>query len=116
MTDLLTLIKKLLNHVPNRMDVNPFIDGGAEYFYENLSYRIDYWKSQDEYILCLNITERHPYFHLSEKTIKVSEKDYMEIKWKCEEWSKYLEEQQLNQFEEFVNGFENNSMDELLND
>lgn len=40
----------------------------------------------------------------------------MEIKWKCEEWNKYLEEQQLNQFEEFVNGFENNSMDELLND
>lgn len=44
MADLLTLIKKLLNHVPNRtdIDVNPFIDGGVEYFYENLNYSIDY--------------------------------------------------------------------------
>ena len=116
MTDLLTLIKKLLNHVPNRINVSPFIDGGVEYFYENLIYCINYWKGQDGYTISLHITEKNPYFHLNEKTMKVSEKDYMEIKWKCEEWSKYLEEQQLNQFEEFVNGFENNSMDELLND
>ena len=116
MTDLLTLIKKLLNHVPNRIDVNPFIDGGIEYLYENLSYRISYWKSKDEYTISFYISEKNSYCHLNEKMINVSEKDYMEIKWKCEEWGKYLEEQRLNQFEEFVNGFENNSMDELLND
>lgn len=118
MTDLLTLIKKLLNQVPNRADkdVNPFIDGGVEYFYENLNYSIDYWKGQNGYTISLHISERNPFYCLNHITIEVSEKDYMEIKWKCEEWSKYLKEQQLNQFEEFVNGFENNSMDELLND
>ena len=118
MTDLLTLIKKLLKQVPNRITSCVFDDSNdAEYLCDNLKYSIRYSCYNTQYFIHLNIARTEPYwFILHEAQIEVSEKDYMETKWKIEEWKNYLEEQYLNQFEEFVDSFSDNSMDSLLNE
>lgn len=117
MTDLLTLIKRLLKQVPNGTNVYLFDESGVEYVYLNkLKYTIAYWECNSTYHVRLSITELNPYHLLNDFEIEVSEKDYMEIKWKCKEWEEYLRKQQLDAFEEFVDSFSDDSMDSLLNE
>ena len=47
---------------------------------------------------------------------ELTEKEYMEIKWKIEEWANNLNTYALNKFAEYVNSFPKNPMDALLDD
>lgn len=57
------------------------------------------------------------YFNSSvcRKEISVTEKEFMDIKWKIEAWTKELEAKALDTFKEFAEK-EPSSMDDLLND
>lgn len=57
------------------------------------------------------------YFNSSvfRKEISVTEKEFMDIKWKIEAWTKEIEAKALDTFKEFAEK-EPNSMDDLLND
>lgn len=57
------------------------------------------------------------YFNSStyRKEISVTEKEFMDIKWKIEAWAKEIEAKALDTFKEFAEK-EPSSMDDLLND
>ena len=119
MDELKTLIKKLLNQVPNRIE--PIFDDvdSIIYEYNGKEYTISLFRDFDgpnSYRIALYTDVISTYRQLKTFYIDISEKEYMEIKWKIEEWNDYLTNQQMDQFKEFVESFSNNSMDELLND
>ena len=49
------------------------------------------------------------------KSIELTEKEFMDLKWAIDDWRKVLEEKAFEGFREFAES-EPNSMDELLND
>lgn len=57
------------------------------------------------------------YFNSSvfKKEVSVTEKEFMDIKWKIEAWTREIEAKALDTFKEFAEK-EPNSMDDLLND
>lgn len=50
-----------------------------------------------------------------QKTVELTEKEYMDIKWTIEEWHEVLEVKAFDDFAKFAES-EPNSMDDLLND
>jgi hypothetical protein len=51
------------------------------------------------------------------ESIEVNERQYSELKWKIEDWSKVLRKEAFDKFEEFVESIlDSNPYDELLND
>lgn len=118
MENLKTLVQKLLKFCPTKVMNGLFDDDVIEYYNDNISYSISVYSLIDnsKYYVKINISNIHPYEYINDFNIEVTEKEYMETKWQIEDWIKYLNEKQLLAFEEFVNSFENNSMDDLLND
>ncbi len=114
MEELRTLIQKLLKRVPDYAGSDCFVDNSVTYINDSLQYDIDCSHYDDKYIVHLGISEKNPYRFLNAFYIPVTEKEYMEIKWKIEEWNDYLKQKCINEFTTFVNGFSNGSMDELL--
>ena len=50
-----------------------------------------------------------------QKTVELTEKEYMDLKWTIEEWDKELKEKAFEDFAKFAER-DPNSMDDLLND
>lgn len=50
-----------------------------------------------------------------ERYVEISEKEFMNLKWKIEDWQSILEQEAFDKFEEFAN-IEPGTMDDLLND
>lgn len=49
------------------------------------------------------------------KSIELTEKEFMDLKWTIEEWNKVLEDKAFEEFKDFAEN-EPNSMDDLLKD
>lgn len=65
-----------------------------------------------DYSAIVTISKESGQYH---KTVELTEKEYMDIKWTIEEWAKDLEEKAFEDFAKFAER-EPNSMDDLLND
>ena len=92
-------------------------------------HRISYHKDDNYYDLTLNkkyeTQEDTPNFSASLiiykntnkyfKSVELTEKEYMDIKWSIEEWNKVLEDKAFEEFRDFVESTPN-SMDDLLKD
>ena len=112
MSDLKNQIFALLEKCPDH--ITTVIDDFIEATYYNgefITYRVHVsFKPNPTVILFI-------YFNSSayRKEISVTEKEFMDIKWKIEAWEKEVEAKALETFKEFAEK-EPNSMDDLLND
>lgn len=113
-----SLIKKLLERVPYTVNMlEGFTDGCIYYLNNEDTYKIALCKTSDsKYQISFDIIRYKYPLYSKEFFFDVSEKEYMEIKWKFEEWNTYLNNRSLEQFEDFVNEEPDSSMDGLLND
>lgn len=64
------------------------------------------------YSAIITINKESGQYH---KTVELTEKEYMDIKWTIEEWANYLKEKAFEDFAKFAES-EPNTMDDLLND
>lgn len=111
MSDLKNQIFALLKKCPKRASTNEHVIEIAYYPEENSTYILTL-KSEEEYKIKVSI---YDYPNVFSKTIPLTEKEYMDIKWTIEEWQKVLEEKAFEDFAKFAES-EPNSMDDLLND
>lgn len=111
MNDLKNLIFALLEKCPNHAFSYP--DGGeALYYYKDAtSYNLGL-TSGDKYVAHFMIYSGPNVFN---KEVSLTEKEFMEMKWKLEDWAKDLEAKAFEEFKDFVES-KPNSMDDLLND
>ena len=124
MSDLKSQIFKLIKKHPNT--VNSWNDNAyIIYHTDTADYQINLYKKQDYhpsdyplYSICLNISIQNSDIFGNDysETIPVTEKEFMELKWKFEEWQDILREEAFNKFKEFVEPDEPSVMDDLLND
>lgn len=119
MSDLKSQVTALLKKCPNH--ACSFPDGAhASYFSSNnVTYDIELFKTgdNDEHdCLVFNCTLSiiAPAANLT-KNIELTEKEFMDLKWKIEDWASQIESKLLEDFAEFAEA-EQTSMDQLLDD
>jgi hypothetical protein len=108
MSDLKNQIFSLIKKIPNRVSEN------LTTIYVTEKLRIILW-IKDDYNVEISISDKKGSEQVVYKYLELSEKEYMELKWKLEDWKKYLDNQLLDAFEEFADT-DPESMDDLLND
>ena len=111
MEDLKNQIFALLKKCPEHVNANKHVTEIAYYPEDNRTYMLTL-KSEEEYKIKVSI---YNYPNVFSKTISLTEKEYMDIKWSIEEWQNVLEEKAFEDFTKFTEN-EPNSMDDLLND
>lgn len=111
MSDLKNQIFTLLKKCPERVNFNEHVTEVAYYPEDNSTYILTL-KSEEGYKIQVSI---YDYANVFSKTIPLTEKEYMDIKWAIEEWRNLLEEKAFEDFAKFAES-EPNSMDDLLND
>lgn len=111
---LISLVRKCLNNKPSYKYEGIFDYCGAVVYYDNdVKYTISITNPIDEqYTLRVEMDKDcHIEFYSS-----LTEKEYMEFKWRMEELCKILDDEAFSSFESFVDSQEKGTMDELLND
>lgn len=111
MDDLKNQIFALLKKCPTHGYVYD-CGGHIGYSSETASYDVELTEYNEEHGVYFSI---HTGFNSFSKFIPLTEKEYMDIKWKIEDWQKELENKALEEFKDFVEA-EPSSMDDLLND
>lgn len=110
MSDLKNQIFTLLKKCPNEIYLSPESNDFVVSYYNNGNvYDLNFIYSKT--LVTIGISNGTEYI----KQVEVTEKEYMELKWTAEEWSKVLEEKAFEEFKEFAE-MEPSSMDDLLND
>ena len=111
MSDLKNLILALLEKCPQRAVA--YEDGGTVSYFprDGHSYNLDLI-SNEEYLLKLTMFCGPSVFS---EEIPLTEREFMELKWKFEDWQKELKAKALDEFKEFAKS-EPKSMDDLLKD
>lgn len=110
MDDLKTLVNKLLCKRPDV--IYEMFGPGAQY--QNKDFIYDIMLSESKHIVTLNIQGNVAI--TSNYDIELTEKEYMELKWKIEAWRDELQNSNFETFKEFVNEIPERGMDDLLND
>ena len=110
MSDLKNQVFALLKKCPERANIGKHFAEIAYCTEDNGTYVLTL-KSEEEYEIQVAIYTCNVF----SKTISLTEKEYMDIKWTIEEWRKVLEEKAFEDFAKFAES-EPNSMDDLLND
>ena len=110
MDDLKTLINKLLCKQPDL--IYEMFETSVQYKNKDFIYDITLWKSEHKVTLSIqgNVAITSNY------DIELTEKEYMELKWKMEAWRDELQNSNFETFKEFVNEIPESGMDDLLND
>ena len=118
MSDLKSCIFSLIKKCP---DIASTWDDGSYLGYKGpneVEYCIQTNKKRDfhpedypDFVAEINIEKETAIF----ETVPLTEKEFMEIKWKTQEWEKVLREKALDAFKEFAES-DPTSMDDLLND
>lgn len=111
MSDLKNQIFTLLKRCPGRANISGYVTEIAYYPEDNSIYILTL-KSEEGYQIQVSI---YNYANVFSKTVSLTEKEYMDIKWAIEEWREVLEEKAFDDFAKFAES-EPNSMDDLLND
>ena len=111
MSDLKNQIFALLKKCPERANISEYVTEIAYYPEDNSTYILTL-KSEVGYKIQVSI---YNYDNVFSKTVPLTEKEYMDIKWSVEEWREVLEEKAFEDFAKFAES-EPNSMDDLLND
>lgn len=111
MKEIKNLVTKLLQVSPSLVSIDNF--GGSATYNSNddTMYSIFLYKN-DDYNLSLTITSGSGYY---EYFSKLTEKEFMELKWTIEKWSNDIENKTFDEFRDFVNS-NANPADDLLND
>lgn len=111
MDDLKNLIFTLLEKCPQYAFA--YENGGTVTYYprENATFNLDL-TSNDEYLLRITIYTGPNVFS---EEIPLTEREFMELKWKFEDWQKELKAKAFDEFRELAK-FEPKSMDDLLKD
>lgn len=112
MEDLKTLVNRLLEIRPNNAGDGIF-EGDIIYIDGNREYSISLCNFNKEYNLNLTIKDS---IYWKQFDCILSEKEFMEIKWKIEAWNDKLAQDAFGAFKSFIETHPQNSMDELLND
>lgn len=113
--EIISLVKKLLKRIPTNVPSGPFDSCSITYNNDDFTFYIDLYTNIDsKYMLSLHINN-HNISQYNDYQFEIGEKDYMEIKWKIEEWSNYLKEQAFNKFKEFIEE-DDTQIDDLLDD
>ena len=116
MSDLKNQIFALLKKCPDYIcRIENKVDNFTEVTYYNgefITYKLHLSPTNAPFVVTLMIYSNSNVF---KKDILFTEKEFMEIKWKIEEWGNELETKAFNVFKEFAES-EPNSMDDLLND
>lgn len=110
MDDLKTLVNKLLCRQPDL--IHEIFELSVQYQNKGLIYDITLWESEHKVTLDIqgNVVVTSNY------DIELTEKEYMELKWKIEAWRDELQNSNFETFKEFVNEIPERGMDDLLND
>lgn len=118
MKDIKTLIQKLLTQKPYSSDSSKFLtDGSIQYKNGELDYDISIYKNEHNYVVSLQIGYNNDEdFVYDTYDSELNEREFMEIKWKIEEWEKVLHEDRLEAFADYVESLPGDARDELLND
>lgn len=111
MSDLKNQIFALLEKCPDYITIIDDLIEATYYNGEFITYRV-HMSFKPNYTVTLSVYFNSNVFR---KEISVTEKEFMDIKWKIEAWSKEIEAKALDTFKEFAER-EPNSMDDLLND
>ena len=111
MDDLKNLIFALLEKCPQY--ANAYDNGGTVMYAprESSAFNLDLI-SGDEYLLRITIYAGSNVFS---EEVPLTEREFMELKWKFEDWQKELKAKALDEFRELVKS-EPKSMDDLLKD
>ena len=116
MEDLKNLVKKLLDRKPVEADVKGYFGPSVTYKDENNVYKIDMCvNDQGQYSLSLFIGKDDLDISGHDYSCNITEKEYMEFKWKMEGWEEELHNDAFNEFADFVKQQED-PMNTLLND
>ena len=127
MKDLKTLVQKLLTQKPDLCGLHAY-DSGAFARYKNgkVLYSIDLFHSGEMNRLNLDISQNDPVFcdfddgepfaFLGHYECDLNEREFMEMKWKIDEWEKVLNKERFDAFAEYVESLPGDARDELLND
>ena len=110
MKEIKNLVTKLLQVSPSLVAIDNS-GGCATYYSNNTTYSIFLYKN-DDYNLSLSIDSGRGYYEYSSK---LTEKEFMELKWTIEKWSDDIENKTFDEFRDFVNS-NANPADDLLND
>lgn len=111
MEELKNLVSRLLEIRPN-VAGKGLSDGNVTYIDSEYRYDISV-NNFNEHRLNLIIRAHEDFEYFS---CKLTEKEFMDIKWKIEAWEDKIRSDAFDAFKSFVNNHPQNSMDELLND
>lgn len=111
MSDLKNQIFTLLKKSPDYVFIVENLIEATYYNTDFITYKIQLIPGEKD-ILSLYIYSSSNTFN---KRVELTEKEFMDIKWKIEDWKKELEIKALEDFAKFSES-EPNSMDDLLND
>lgn len=112
MSDLKNQIFALVKKCPQRAYCCDSLAQAMYYPKDGISYEITVVR-QEEYVADLAIYNGANVFR---KKIVLTEKEFMEIKWKIQEWSEELETKAFEEFKDFAEPEEPSAMDDLLKD
>ena len=113
MSDLKNQIFALLKKCPNYTgthQIHYYTDSTV--YIITLTTKFETQKDVPDYSAIITISKESGQY---DKTVKLTEKEYMDIKWTIEEWTNYLKEKAFEDFAKFAES-EPNTMDDLLND
>ena len=111
MSDLKNQIFALLKKCPDNVFVNGEFSEVMYYVDDVLSYKLhlDHNKKQEAILYIYSVSSTFW------KTITLTEKEFMDIKWQIADWRSAIEAKLFEDFAKFAES-EPNSMDDLLND
>lgn len=116
MEDLKNLVKKLLDRKPVEAEVDGYFGPNITYKDEKNFYKIDMSiNGKSQYSLNLFIGQNDLDLDGHDFNCKITEREYMEFKWKIEEWKNELHADAFSEFSDFVKQQED-PMNTLLND
>lgn len=117
MEDLKNLVKKLLDRKPVEAVAKSYFGPNVTYNDGNKIYKIDLCQYEDGHKHSLNLFIGETVLDISghDYSCDITEKEYMELKWKMEGWEEELHADAFNEFADFVKQQED-PRNTLLND